>query len=170
MLNIQAICTAEQSLGMISAKVWTVQVAAAMTMPAARVCGQGWRQNYYMTATIRSSWPWNSWNRWCGDTLWAIGIIAGFALPMVVYRLWWSVADSMLLRPWLHDVDILWVLSVNWYWQYHNVLTDTPEVLLISSLRHFILAQSRSGASSGAINRMRSSAISFAFFLSFICM
>ena len=55
-------------------------------------------QLLYMTATIRNSWPWSSWNRWSGDTLWAIGTIAVFALLMAAYHPWWSAADSMLLR------------------------------------------------------------------------
>lgn len=54
-LSIQAICTAEQSHGMVSGKAWIVQAVAAMTMLAAKVCGPEWRQNYYTTATPRSS-------------------------------------------------------------------------------------------------------------------
>ena len=40
---------------------------------------------------------------------------------MAAYHPWWSAIDSMLLRQWLHDVVTLWVLSVNWYWQYQGV-------------------------------------------------
>ena len=84
-LSVQAICTAEQSHDMVSGKAWIVQTVAAMTMLAAKVCGTEWRQNYYTIATTRNSWPWSSWNRWSGDTLWVIGTTAAFAPPMVAY-------------------------------------------------------------------------------------
>lgn len=54
-LSIQAICTAEQSHGVVSGKAWIVQAVAAMTMLAAKVCGPEWRQNYYTIDTTRNS-------------------------------------------------------------------------------------------------------------------